>query len=218
MDFLQISASDPQFANVTAILCDPSCSGSGISSRQMTSVAEDVDEQRLHALAKMQQSIVLHALSCMSCVIGSLMLIVPNVQRVVYSTCSLHEIENECVVDAVLHNAPLFQCVQLFPKWPHRGHAHVFEDGIYILPAFMELTYAAINTIRAAPESSATNGFFVALFERKQPCPTEPPSTLSATTVPATSPTTSITTPSSRKKRKQSSLAAQSRKKPLIAS
>lgn len=56
----------------------------------LPSLQADDDAQRLHSLARLQTALVLHALRF------------PAAVRVCYSTCSVHEQENEAVVRAVL--------------------------------------------------------------------------------------------------------------------
>ena len=50
-------------------------------------------------------------------------LTLPKLQRLVYSTCSIHEQENELVVKAVLDQAKElgFELVDPFPSWKRRG-------------------------------------------------------------------------------------------------
>ena len=47
----------------------------------------------------------------------------PKLQRLVYSTCSIHDEENELVVKAVLDQAHElgFELVDPFPSWKRRG-------------------------------------------------------------------------------------------------
>lgn len=146
-DFLTVDPKDPEFAHVTHILCDPSCSGSGMpmSLERGLSTQEgqqSFDQQRLVQLSKFQCMIVKHAMKF------------PSVQRVVYSTCSIHAQENENVVAEVLRDCPEFGLVQrILPEWPRRG-----------LPDFS----FAEDVIRADSKLDRMNGFFVALFERKR--------------------------------------------------
>lgn len=135
-DFLALDpVADPRFNNVTGLLLDPSCSGSGIIGRDdvpellLPSVPEKNQNQsrsgkkrkrepatqttessktttttagteendtittspdRLVKLSNLQTRIVEHALSF------------PSAKRVTYSTCSIHVLENESVVQRVL--------------------------------------------------------------------------------------------------------------------
>lgn len=67
------------------ILVDPSCSGSGMQNR-MSLDPDEKDPARLKRLAGLQIKMLSHALQSF-----------PNVKRIVYSTCSLYEEENEQV-------------------------------------------------------------------------------------------------------------------------
>ena len=134
-DFLALDpVTDPRFNNVTGLLLDPSCSGSGIigrddvpelllpsipqnqnrngkkrkrepatqtteSSKTTTTTATTATDEndtittspdRLVKLSNLQTRIVEHALSF------------PSAERVTYSTCSVHVLENETVVQRVL--------------------------------------------------------------------------------------------------------------------
>ncbi len=146
-DFLTVDPFDPEYAQVTHILCDPSCSGSGMPMSLERSLAshendnQEADEKRLIQLGKFQCMIVKHAMKF------------PSVQRIVYSTCSVHAQENENVVAEVLRDCPQFKLVsKILPEWPRRG-----------LPDFP----FAQDVIRADAKQDRMNGFFVALFERK---------------------------------------------------
>ncbi|XP_020250395.1 probable 28S rRNA (cytosine-C(5))-methyltransferase [Asparagus officinalis] len=149
-DFLDLDARDPKFSKIRAILLDPSCSGSGIARERLDYLlpsfkkGEDGDaanSQRVRNLAAFQTKALLHALSF------------PAVERVVYSTCSIHQAENEDVISSVLPFATSigFELATPFPQWPHRG-----------LPVFN----GAEHLLRTDP-TEETEGFFIALFARK---------------------------------------------------
>lgn len=142
-DFLKVEPSDSKFSSVRHILLDPSCSGSGIVDRlnDLTDDGGSSSAERLQALAAFQRKVLSHALRF------------PAVEHLVYSTCSVHQEENEDVVrDTLLENSA-FRLVNALPPWPQRG-----------LPVFP----GAGCCLRASPTKTLTNGFFVALFERKK--------------------------------------------------
>jgi len=149
-DFLDIDSNDPSYAEVRAILLDPSCSGSGISTERLDYLLpshsrDDQDDastsSRVLKLSAFQKKALSHALSF------------PSVERVVYSTCSIHQAENEDVVNAVLPLATSlgFELATPFPQWHRRG-LPVFEGSEHLL--------------RTDPEDGL-EGFFISLFVRK---------------------------------------------------
>jgi len=52
-------------------------------------------------------------------------------ERVVYSTCSIHAIENEMVVRKALKEFPDFTLETVLPSWTRRGDASIFENGTW---------------------------------------------------------------------------------------
>eukprot|EP00268_Persea_americana_P003858 TRINITY_DN11179_c0_g1_i9.p1 TRINITY_DN11179_c0_g1~~TRINITY_DN11179_c0_g1_i9.p1 ORF type:complete len:502 (+),score=104.16 TRINITY_DN11179_c0_g1_i9:171-1676(+) len=148
-DFLNIDVTDQRYSKVRAILLDPSCSGSGTAAERLdyllpsynTGRSTDVDMERVKKLAAFQRKALAHALTF------------PAVERVVYSTCSIHQMENEDVVKSVLPLAASlnFQLGTPFPCWPRRG-LPVFEGSEHLL--------------RTDP-SENLEGFFIALFIKK---------------------------------------------------
>ncbi|GAV59712.1 Nol1_Nop2_Fmu domain-containing protein [Cephalotus follicularis] len=147
-DFLSLNPKDPAYAKVRAILLDPSCSGSGTVAQRLdhllpsyASGHDEIDIRRLNKLAAFQRKALAHALSF------------PAVERVVYSTCSIHQIENEDVVNSVLALAAScgFHLASPFPLWHRRG-LPVFEGAEHVL--------------RTDPVEDK-EGFFVALFVRR---------------------------------------------------
>ena len=96
---------DPQdYAHVTHILRDPSCSSSGMSTSPVR------DPAGIAALAAAQKTLLLHAMTF------------PSVRAIVYSTCSVYDEENEMVVRDVLRAQSRFVLEEALPFWPRRGH------------------------------------------------------------------------------------------------
>ncbi|KAJ3862885.1 S-adenosyl-L-methionine-dependent methyltransferase [Lentinula novae-zelandiae] len=154
-DFLMVDPMDPKYSGVTHILLDPSCSGSGIVNRldylvESEQEAESVQEDRLNKLASFQLMMVKHSMKF------------PAVQRIVYSTCSIHAIEDEHVVRAALksnealsRHFELAPQSQVLPQWKRRGYSNEMDDPQH-----------AASLVRCLPGEDATNGFFVSCFVR----------------------------------------------------
>jgi putative methyltransferase len=118
-DFLTV---DPmQYSSVTHILLDPSCTGSGMTNRieHPGTIAQGPDPERLKSLSGFQLKALLHALSF------------PAVVKVVYSTCSIHQEENEDVVKSALEKVGhSFELEHILPAWQTRGFP-TFPQGWY---------------------------------------------------------------------------------------
>ncbi|EFJ19464.1 hypothetical protein SELMODRAFT_111166 [Selaginella moellendorffii] len=150
-DFLKLDPNASDYRKVRAILLDPSCSGSGTTVQRMDHLLPVAngqsffqhDAQRIDRLASFQKAALCHALSF------------PAVERVVYSTCSVNQRENEDVVQSVLEHARShkFKLGTVLPNWPHRG-----------LPVFD----GAQHLLRTDALRDKTDGFFVALFVRER--------------------------------------------------
>ncbi|KAI5669655.1 hypothetical protein M9H77_19508 [Catharanthus roseus] len=153
-DFLNLDPKDRNSLKIQAILLDPSCSGSGTVIDRLDHLLPSytagstgtANVNRLTKLAAFQKKALEHAFSF------------PAVERIVYSTCSLHQIENEDVIRSVLPLAAShgFQLSTIFPQWPRRGLPVV--DGYEHL-------------IRTSLEEDG-EGFFIALFVRETAAPT----------------------------------------------
>uniref|UniRef100_A0A1I7ZRP1 SAM_MT_RSMB_NOP domain-containing protein n=1 Tax=Steinernema glaseri TaxID=37863 RepID=A0A1I7ZRP1_9BILA len=142
-DFLKVDVTDKKFKKVKTAVVDPPCSGSGIVKRMDNLLgAEPKNERRLNGLHNLQVMILKHAMR------------LPNLERIVYSTCSVHEEEDESVLEEIVSdpNCP-FELIDALPSWKHRGLSS-YEFGE--------------KCLRADPKVDLTNGFFVAVFERKQ--------------------------------------------------
>ncbi|XP_049377519.1 25S rRNA (cytosine-C(5))-methyltransferase NSUN5 isoform X3 [Solanum stenotomum] len=144
-DFLNMSPEDPAYSKVQAILLDPSCSGSGTVvdrlDHLLPSYTAESDVNRLEKLAAFQRKALEHALSF------------PAVERIVYSTCSINQVENEDVIKSVLPLASSygFELTTIFPQWPRRGHP-IFDGSQHVLRTDL---------------IEDQEGFFIALFVRK---------------------------------------------------
>lgn len=155
-DFLQAEPSDKIFRNVRSILLDPSCSGSGIVNQpdRVADLDGNDNEKRIESLSNFQLVALKHAMSF------------PNVDRIVYSTCSKHQMENEDVVALALketnevteEDGKKWKLVS--PKalmhWKRRGlkHDDLTEEESKCL--------IRVNGL----DGDDTNGFFVSYFER----------------------------------------------------
>lgn len=118
------------------ILIDPSCSGSGISTR-VDYKASSEEVGRLKKLQAFQVSLLKHALRAKIS------------KSIVYCTCSLSVEENEQVIDMALNESGVksdWQVDEILPYWQLRGRPEYdFGD----------------RCIRSEP-SCLTNGFFIA--------------------------------------------------------
>ncbi|EKF38445.1 hypothetical protein MOQ_001347 [Trypanosoma cruzi marinkellei] len=182
MDFFQMSSADREATE--GILLDPSCSASGVWTRvdvslmrqrqaRLAEVGEEnrgeegagnnetwaispeehgtefaSNTDRVMGLARLQRKLLAHAL-----------LSFDNCRTVVYSTCSVHEEENEFVVRQVLEDTRVqargWALSNIMPTtWKTRGHK---AEGD---------TFPLDHTIRCDPVADATNGFYVARFDR----------------------------------------------------
>ncbi|KAF5392260.1 hypothetical protein D9757_001514 [Collybiopsis confluens] len=155
-DFLTVDPMDSKYSTVTHMLLDPSCSGSGIINRldYLVESEQEADpsgqqlEDRLNKLADFQLMMVKHAMKF------------PSVQRIVYSTCSIHAIEDEHVVRAALKSEEalaahftLARPHEVLPGWKRRGYENEMDNPD-----------DAASLIRCLPGEDATNGFFVSCF------------------------------------------------------
>ncbi|GAA5977190.1 hypothetical protein JCM11641_003871 [Rhodosporidiobolus odoratus] len=183
VDFLSLKTDDPKLKNVSHILVDPSCSGSGIPSRLdhlIPSAPEAEQLQRIKALSNFQLAIVSHALRF------------SGVKRVVYSTCSVWEQEDEGVVMRVLAKKEFQEAgwrlaprEEVLPGWERRGRVAAcggdeltttititdsHSDPGLLSPYDVLRTAIADSLVRCLPEDG-TNGFFVACFVKDESLP-----------------------------------------------
>ncbi|KAI5950877.1 hypothetical protein KGF54_003951 [Candida jiufengensis] len=154
-DFTTIKPED--YEDVTGLIVDPSCSGSGIFGRAMDEETKNSD--RLEKLASFQFTIMKHALSF------------PGARKVVYSTCSVHAEENERVVVDLLSDETvknqgwtLADREVVLSTWERRG----IEDEFMTLTRDSEvIKKLAGGCIRTIPKEDGGIGFFAACFVKK---------------------------------------------------
>ena len=144
-DFLTLEVDDAKARAVRSVLLDPSCSGSGVARDLNRFQNEDESSaERLEKLRTFQIQAIKKAMSY------------PNVDLVLYSTCSIFEEENEQVVAEILNSFDQegwrLQAPPRLDNWPRRG---LVTAGL--------TEKEARCLIRCSPEDGL-NGFFVAQF------------------------------------------------------
>lgn len=149
------STKPEEFPQVTGLVVDPSCSGSGIRGR----AADAVDHTRLQKLANFQFAIMKHALQF------------PLATKVVYSTCSIHAEENERVTVDLLRDPAISQLgwtlasrEDVIPRWERRGWPEEFRAIASTEAACERL---AAGCVRSNPGEDGGIGFFAACFIKK---------------------------------------------------
>lgn len=136
LDFLSVNPTDPQWADVEALMLDPTCSGSGTTFFQQVGSAAD--------FATMQVRLLLHAMRF------------PGLRTLVYSTCSINEEENEGVVAQALASCNEWRLRdRVLPSWRRRGR-----------PTSGLRPHEAAATLRFCAQTDYCLGFFIACFER----------------------------------------------------
>ncbi|KAL7074665.1 hypothetical protein ACQ4LE_005971 [Meloidogyne hapla] len=155
IDFLRVKVDE--FTQVEYVLVDPPCSGSGMVKRgEFFDEFEQPNNERIQSLANLQAMILKHALR------------LPSLRRLVYSTCSINCAENEGVILEALEDIEIserFELVNAFSQWMHRGELDEnFNSKVLNKEEAKEIVS---KCIRASPKFDFTNGFFIAVFERR---------------------------------------------------
>jgi putative methyltransferase len=156
-DFLSLDVNSVEYSQVTGVLLDPSCSGSGVARALERVIASskgtNYDAERLNKLRNFQLEALKKAMTF------------PAAVHVVYSTCSINIEENESVVEEVLAavNAPSSSTAwslvapSRFAAWARRGDVD-----------YPGLTPAQLQCLIRCHPSDGLNGFFVAVFEKRK--------------------------------------------------
>ncbi|KAK1349962.1 putative 28S rRNA (cytosine-C(5))-methyltransferase [Hamiltosporidium tvaerminnensis] len=134
MDFLRTDPLD--YKEVTHILADPSCTGSGLHPYYQKNT------ERIKKLSNFQKMLLNHCFKF------------PSVHKIVYSTCSIHEEENEEVVKEVLEKNPDFKLKKIRRMCSGKRGNKSYNFYKKVLKFYPSLELGTI-------------GFFVAFFKRK---------------------------------------------------
>ena len=129
-DFLEMNPDD--YSNVEYIMVDPTCSGSGLS----FSTTIEKDAERITKLSNLQVMILKHALKFR------------GLKKIVYSTCSVFEEENENVIQEILAENSEFKLARALPAWNRRC--------------------AQDKCLKVDPEKDLCTGFFVAVLVKRK--------------------------------------------------
>ncbi|CAL1129189.1 unnamed protein product [Cladocopium goreaui] len=151
-DFLEVKPWEPPWNQVEVLLVDPSCSGSGLPEHQLQAETDAATATaagaRLKRLAAFQRRILQHAMKF------------PKARTVVYSTCSLHRLENEDVVTAALSASGAFQVTSAVPWWRNAPRNAEEGAGAEPLPSWAHLC------LRSEPGFHRCRGFFLCRLDR----------------------------------------------------
>jgi putative methyltransferase len=163
-DFLNVDHADPQYKSVRFMLLDPSCSGSGVARAWERVVESNIKDNKMNAknsekVDESDSGDVARLLKLQEFQLAALRKAAqfPSLEVIVYSTCSIHQLENEDVVYKFLAENSEWDVEPpgRFKDWKRRGFS------IDSLP--IELSE---SLIRCEP-IDGLNGFFVALFVKK---------------------------------------------------
>ncbi len=173
-DFLKVDPADAKYKNVKSILLDPSCSGSGIvnspdrivdassnGNGNGSTIRDSSEKNRIESLSNFQLVALKHAMSF------------PQCERIVYSTCSIHQMENEDVVAAALNETNEAMAGNVGDddgmKWElvsPLALKHWKRRGLEVDGLTKEQSGCLIRV--NGMDGDDTNGFFVSYFERKK--------------------------------------------------
>ncbi|QLG72495.1 hypothetical protein HG535_0D02030 [Zygotorulaspora mrakii] len=192
-DFTKLAIPD-QYKDVTGLILDPSCSGSGIFGRKYVDSLNRAkrlqDQEKKHQqndkeendliLEEEEQAVAsddpdlqsrLSKLSSFQFQVVKHAMSLPNAKKIVYSTCSVHPEENEKVVIDLLLDRKVQEWgwkvagrENVIPDWPRRGIKGEFDQVFRKETA--KCQELADSCIRALPREDGGIGFFAVCFER----------------------------------------------------
>ncbi len=128
------------------VLLDVPCSGSGVW-RRNPDAKWSLNQKRLDELCTIQKDIIDNASRLVK--VGG---------RLVYATCSILHAENEVQIERFLSSNKDFKMVPIQTVWQELAAEGVIKDECPV----------ATPTLRLAPHTTDTDGFFVAILERTE--------------------------------------------------
>ncbi|CAI5503589.1 unnamed protein product [Closterium sp. Naga37s-1] len=146
-DFLAIDPASPEFADVQAILLDPSCSGSGTRHSRGDLLLSQGSPSPHDSI--------------------------PAAERITYSTCSINERENEAAVAAVLPAADPSSTAHHLQHMLHQREGERGSGGG--VPAAQRITYSTCSTNERENESVVAAVLPAALCTPPSSSPLHPP-------------------------------------------
>jgi putative methyltransferase len=176
---------DPEkYADVSHMLLDPSCSGSGILGRldYLTSSEEEsgsdvlqTDEQEVAGKEESTHDKRLQGLSSFQSAMLDRAMHFPGLRKLVYSTCSIHHEENEDVVMKALSSEvaeergwKLAERSEVIPDWKERGLIEHCKNDKTLAGGMIRCTPGGNeDAVTSGVSMEATNGFFLACFVRE---------------------------------------------------
>ena len=160
-DFFNAANTGIDLTAIKAVVCDPSCSGSGMLNRIQDDAPEGTDletyvDAKVKRLSIKEADKVKQLAVFQRSMISFCMRSLPNLTHLVYSTCSVYPQEDEEVVEFILKEHPQFELANAL-------------DGLWSQRGFSKEKWAfnAEYCIRENPLEKENDGFFVALFKRK---------------------------------------------------
>ena len=152
-DFMTVDPADSTYSQVSHILLDPSCSSSGMSTTATT------DPAQLAALVTAQRAMIRHAMKF------------PSVSVIVYSTCSVHAVENEEAVDDVIATTSGWKTERVLPWWHRRGlpSARCAEDVVRTTLEDKTIGFFVGRLIREAKETHHADERRPAIEDKRKP-------------------------------------------------
>ncbi|WUR04279.1 NOL1/NOP2/sun family protein [Vairimorpha necatrix] len=151
------ASSLPVFKNdFDRVLCDVPCSGDG-TARKNPTILTNWKLNSAIGLSNLQYRILKHSLK-----------FIKDTGLVIYSTCSLNPIENECIINKIINEEDL-EIIDLRENIDERiSKEFVFRDGMTEIKEYGVFNEELKKCIRVYPHDNNTGGFFITGLRKKQ--------------------------------------------------